>query len=147
MTAQKEFSTSVVVEKSPTEVYAAINNVQGWWQGEITGENITIGDEFNYQMGTVHLSKQKVMELIPDEKVVWLVTESQLSFVEIKDEWTGTTLVFDIKPEGNKTKLTFTHHGLTPTFQCFEACSGGWSMLIQKSLFNLITTGKGVDVF
>lgn len=80
-------------------------------------------------------------------KVVWLVTESNLNFVDKKDEWTNTKVQFDISPEGSKTKLTFTHHGLVPNFACYEACSGAWESLIQKSLFSFITTGKGVDVF
>ena len=98
-------------------------------------------------MNDFHLSRQKVVELIPGKKVVWLVTESNLSFVSKHDEWTDTKIQFDIAAEGGKTKITLTHFGLVPTFECYEACSGGWESLIQKSLFRFITAGKGVKVF
>jgi hypothetical protein len=33
--------------------------------------------------------------------------------------------------------------GLVPAFECFEACSRGWSFFVGESLRQLITTGKG----
>ena len=147
MKQEKDFTTSILVDKSTVEVYNAINNAHGWWQGEIKGSTGTLNDEFTYQMNTVHFSKQKITELVPGKKIVWQVTASNLSFVNKTDEWTGTTIEFDIEPEGHKTKLTFTHLGLVPSFECYGGCSGGWTSLIQKSLLGFINTGKGVDVF
>ena len=147
MNQTKDFTTYIVVDESPAAVFNAVNHVRGWWQGEIKGSTEKLGDEFTYQMGGVHFSKQKIVEMIPDEKVVWLVTESNVSFVAKKDEWTGTKIQFDIRSEGGKTKLTFTHHGLVPAFECYGGCSNAWEQLIQKSLASFITTGKGVDVF
>ena len=144
---QKDFTVSILTERSPAEVYNAVNNVSGWWQGEIAGITEKLNDEFTYKVGTVHFSKQKVVEMQQNIKVVWLITESNLSFADRKDEWTGTKVQFDISSEGDSTKLTFTHYGLVPIFQCYEACSNAWELLIQKSLFSFISTGKGVDVF
>ena len=143
----KDFTTSIVVDQPPAEVFNAINNVRSWCQGEITGSTERLGDEFTYQMGDVHLSKQKIVELVPDKKVVWLVTDSKISFVADKKEWLNTKVSFDISTLENKTKLTFTHHGLVPAIECYNGCSGAWGKLIEKSLFGLVTTGKGVDVF
>ena len=86
------------------------------------------------------------MELIPGKKVVWLVTDSDLKF-ENHDEWTGTKLIFEISPSGNKTQVKFTYEGLNPSFQCYDDCSWGWTQLIQESLSSFIATGKGVKVF
>ena len=144
---QKEFTTSILVDKSPAEVFNAINNVRGWWQGEIAGNTNKPGDEFTYQVTTIHFSKQKIIEMKPNLKVVWLVTESNLSFASKKDEWTNTKIQFDISSVGDKTKLTFTHHGLVANFECYGNCSNAWKLLIQKSLYSFIITGKGVDVF
>jgi hypothetical protein len=143
----KDFTTSILVNQSPTEVFHAINNVCSWWQGEITGATEKLSDEFTYQMGDVHFSKQKLVEVVPGKRVVWLITESRINFVANKEEWLNTKVVFDIAKEEDKTRLTFTHEGLVPTIECYGGCSGAWGSLIEKSLFSLIANGKGVDVF
>lgn len=141
------FTTTILVDNSPEEVFDAINNVSGWWQGEVKGGTTQVNDEFTYQMEDIHYSKQKLMEVIPNEKMVWLVTDSKLNFTKNKSEWTGTKIIFEISEADGKTQLHFTHQGLVPEMECYRGCSSGWSSLIQKSLFSLITTGKGVKVF
>ena len=147
MKLTENFTTTFFVDQSPMEVCKAINNVRGWWQGEITGNTEKLNDEFTYQMEDIHFSKQKLTEVIPGEKIVWLVTDSNLSFTKKKDEWTGTKIIFEITAINNKTQLRFTHAGLVSRIECYEACSGAWTDLIQKSLRSLITTGKGKKVF
>ena len=147
-----DFTTTIQLEQSPKEVFNAINTVDKWWQGEIKGGSHKLHDEFSYQMEEFHFSKQKVVEFIPDKKVVWLVTESKLNFTKDPSEWTGTRIVFEIseinkKSDSNRTQMRFTHMGLVPNVECYQDCSNGWSMLIQKSLLSYITTGKGKKVF
>jgi len=144
---EKDYTTSILVNQSPEQVFNAIIHVRDWWQGEIIGDTGKKGDEFTYQMGEVHFSKQLVTEFIPNEKLAWRVTESRINFVTDKQEWVDTEIVFQISPEGSQTKLTFTHRGLVPSIECYGGCSGAWEGLIEKSLFSLITTGKGVDIF
>ncbi|ASS50338.1 MAG: ATPase [Candidatus Fluviicola riflensis] len=143
----QDFTTTLLLDQTPAEVFNAIMNVSHWWSGEIEGNTKKLHDEFTYRFGDVHMSKQRVVEVIPDQKVVWLVTDSELSFVNHKTEWTGTTISFEISRKDDKTQLLFTHLGLVPQFECFDDCSNGWSMLIHQSLFSLITTGKGKEVF
>jgi len=142
-----DFTTTIVVEQSPKDVFHAINNPAGWWQGEIKGHTVNINDEFTYEMAPFHYSKQKVVELIPNKKVVWLVTESKLSFTNDPSEWTGTKICFEISEVNNKTEIHLTHLGLNPKVECYTDCSNGWTALIQKSLLSFITTGKGQKVF
>jgi hypothetical protein len=142
-----DFTTIITVDNSPKEVFNAVNNVRGWWQGEIEGGTDKLNDEFIYRMEDVHFSKQKIVEFVPNKKVVWLITDSKLSFTKDKSEWTGTKIVFEITEADNKTQLRFTQEGLVKEFECYDACSNAWSQLVQKSLFSLITTGKGVSVF
>ena len=98
-------------------------------------------------MGDIHYSKQKLVEIIPNEKVVWLVTDSNLSSFKDKQEWNGTKIIFEIKEINGNTQLRFTHVGLVPQFQCYGDCSGAWGMLVEQSLNSLISTGKGKKVF
>jgi hypothetical protein len=142
-----DFTTIILVNQTPEEVFAAINNVRDWWQGEIEGNTKKLNDEFTYRFGEAHFSKQKVVELIPGKKIIWLVTESKLNFVKNESEWTGTKISFDISEINNKTQVRFTHVGLVPQIECYGGCSNAWGQLIQQSLFSLITTGKGKDIF
>lgn len=82
-------------------------------------------------------------EVIPNEKIVWLTLDSKLTFVEKQDEWNGTKMFFEISQQGDKTQLDITHFGLVPNFQCYDACSKGWTHYLKNSLLPLITTGKG----
>jgi hypothetical protein len=139
--------TNIIVKQSVNEVFNAINNVSAWWHGEIVGTANKLDDEFAYRMKDIHYSNQKVIELVPNKKIVWLVPDSQLNFTNNKTEWTGTEIVFEIVEEENTTKVGFTHVGLVPKVECYGGCSNGWKMLIEQSLYNLITNGKGIDVF
>lgn len=147
MMKKEDYTTTILVNKTPKEVFQSVNNVRGWWQGDVKGSTDKLHDEFTYRMQEIHYSKQRIVEVISDKKVVWLVTESQLSFAKDKSEWTGTKIIFEISELNNQTQLRFTHAGLVPTFECYGNCSHAWEQLIQESLFSLITAGKGKDVF
>ncbi len=142
MSDRKNYSTSFTVDQTPQAVFRAINNVRGWWSGEIEGDTDKLGAEFTYRYEEVHRSKQKVTEFVPGEKVVWRVLEGDLQFVNQKSEWKGTDIVFDISAKAGKTEVRFTHVGLVPDFECYGACSNAWGALIRNNLRNLIVTGK-----
>ena len=142
-----DFTTTIVVDQTPKEAFDAINNPQDWWSGEIKGSTEKLNDEFTYRYKELHFSKQRIVEMISDQKVVWLVTESIINYAEDKSEWTGTKISFEISEKDNKTQLRFFHMGLAPEIECFDSCSNSWSQLIQQGLFSLITTGKGKKIF
>jgi hypothetical protein len=138
----KDYSTSFVVDQTPEEVFNTINNVRGWWSGEITGDTDKLGAEFSYRVENAHYSKQKVTEFVPGKRVVWRVLDAHLSFVNDKSEWKGTDIVFELSPKGGKTEVRFTHRGLAPAFECYNNCSNAWGLLVNGNLRKLITTGK-----
>jgi hypothetical protein len=139
---QEAFTTTFTVDQSPEQVFASINNVRGWWSGQIDGETNKVGAEFTYRYKDFHRSTQKVTELIPAERVAWQVTDADLNSFKNKTEWIGTDIVFDIARKGSVTELRFTHIGLVPVFQCYGDCSGAWGVLVGTNLRNLIVTGK-----
>ena len=137
------YTTSFTVDESPEAVFAAINNVRGWWSEDVEGHTESVGDVWYYQARDLHHCTLKVIESVPGKKVAWHVLDSVFSFTADKEEWKNTTMVFNIANEGGKTKLTFTHIGLTPVHECYDVCHDAWRTYINGSLRNLITTGKG----
>ena len=139
-----DFTTTILVDKTPKEAFEAINNVRGWWTGNpgIEGSTGKLGDEFTYRYEPHHYSRQKITELIPGKKIVWNVADSSINFVDDKNEWTGTKITFDISRREGKTRVQFTHEGLVPGIECYEGCSNAWGSYINTSLRNLINSDK-----
>ena len=140
---EKDYNVILTVNVTAKEAFKSINNVTKWWTEDLVGSSQKLNDEFTVRFDDMHVSKQKLVEVIPDKKVVWLVTFSKLNFVEKKDEWTNTKISFEISNQNNKTQIKFTHLGLVPKFQCYESCVKGWDYFIKESLFKLLTEGKG----
>lgn len=139
---EQNYTTTFTVAQTPEEVFAAINNVRGWWSGKIEGNTDKLGDEFTYRYEDVHQSTHKITEFVPGKKIVWHTTDSHLNFLKDKSEWNGTDIVFEIAPKGKQTELRFTHVGLVPAIQCYGDCSGAWGFYINECLQSLITTGS-----
>ena len=139
----QDFTATISVERTPEEAFDAINNVRGWWSGNIEGETEKLGDEFTYRYKDVHSCKIKIAEFIPGKKVVWHVLDNRFNFTKDKNEWKGTDVIFEVSKKGNKTEVRFTHRGLVPEYECFDVCSNAWGSYINGSLRSLIATGKG----
>lgn len=139
-----DFTVTLVTDRTPREVFQAITHVRSWWSGlyseEYSGETEKLHDEFSFRAGGgAHYSKQKLVEVIPDKKVVWLITESELTFLEKTDEWVGTKVIFEISEKDGQTQLVFTHEGLTPEIECYDSCAPAWSTYLQDKLVPLIS--------
>jgi hypothetical protein len=139
----QNFTTTILVDQSPAEVFKAANNPRAWWSEDIDGNTDKLNDEWKYHFGEGHHCKMKTIEMIQDKKAVWLVEENYFKFTKDSSEWTGNKITFEISKQGEKTQLIFTQIGLVPTYECYNVCRDAWTGFIQKSLKSLITTGKG----
>jgi uncharacterized protein YndB with AHSA1/START domain len=142
-TKTKSFTHTLLTTQTPAKVFDAISNVRGWWTGyyneSFEGNTKDVGDEFIFRAGDgAHYSKHKIVEVVPNEKIVWLTTGSDFSFTEKKDEWTGTKIIFDIAEKEGKTQLTFTHEGLTEQVECYNDCAPAWTQYLDNKLAALI---------
>src|SRR5437763_10304269 len=126
---KENFTYSFSSSKTPEAVFRLVLDIEQWWSGlyeeTINGTSQKVNDEFTFKAGGgAHYSKQRLIDLIPSKRVVWLVTDSKLNFLTNEAEWTDTKICFDISSEENKTKVTFTHDGLVPQIECYNGCSG-----------------------
>jgi hypothetical protein len=138
------FSSSISAKISAGEAIKKISNVPGWWGVSVTGNSEKQNDKFVVTMGGDSFFDFTVTEIIPDKKVVWLVTDCNMPWYSDKKEWANTRLIFDLNENNGVTELTFTHEGLTPEVECYKDCEPGWTHWIKTSLFSYLTTGKGV---
>jgi len=135
-TNQDSFRYQFTVPQSAEKLTKRLLDVRSWWSnvyGEtFSGESEKPGDEFNFKAGGgAHDTTQRLVELVLGKKIVWLVTESNLSFLADPEEWKGTRLIFTLEPKGDETQVTFTHEGLTQAIECWDACSNGWTAYLQ----------------
>ncbi len=137
------FTTTFAVDRSPQQVYDAINDVRAWWSQEVEGLTDVEGAEFVFRVKDIHRSRIRVSELVPGRRVVWTVLENYMGFVEDQTEWVDTQIRFDLTERNGGTEVTFTHVGLRADHECYDVCSAAWSYYLTESLPGLITVGEG----
>lgn len=156
MSNTDNLTATMSVDRTPDEVFAAVTNVRGWWSRNIIGDTAAVHDEFVFTDDStypgeaaragagIRFCRFRLTEVVPGTRMVWHVVDADLTFIDDRDEWTGTDVVFDITATGGGATLRLTHHGLTAAgSECFEACSRGWTFYVTTSLPQLITTGTG----
>ena len=139
----QDYSSTVLVKQSPSAAFNAIKNFRAWWSEQIEGETDKLNEVFYYNYKDVHLCKIKLVEVIPNEKLVYHIVDNNFSFIQDKTEWVDTKLIFAITTVGEDTKIQFSHEGLNSTHECYNICADSWGGYVKKSLYNLITSGKG----
>jgi uncharacterized protein YndB with AHSA1/START domain len=139
----QSYTTEFTVEQTPEQAFAAIADVRAWWSGNIDGITDQPDAEFTYRYQDIHYSKQRITELVPGQRIVWQVLDSNLDFTDDPREWVGSTLVFELTPAADGTSVHFSHVGLTPESECYDKCSAAWDFYVNGSLKQLITQGSG----
>ena len=137
-----DYHCSFVAKANTAQALKAISHVSEWWAKRFEGSARRLGDVFTVRFGDTFVTF-RVSELVAYKKVVWLVSDCQLPWLENKTEWNGTTCVWELSTQGEITQVKFTHVGLVPGIECYEVCRKGWNEYVAGSLYNLITAGKG----
>ena len=140
---KNDINSSITAKISASEAIKKISNVPGWWGVTFSGSSEKQNDKFVIKMGGDSFYNMTVAELIPNKKLVWLVTDCYMPWFSDKKEWLNTKLIFDLTENNGETTLNFTHEGLTPEVECYQACNKGWTHWIKTSLFSYFTIGKG----
>lgn len=140
-TITTDFEWEIQSMKTTEEVFKILLDVRKWWSGfyseEINGKDERVDDVFTFKAGN-HYSKQRLVQLIPQKRIVWEVVESNLGFVDNNYEWLNTQLIFIITKLEDSTKVLFVHKGLTPMLECFQACSSVWTWYFENRLSPLL---------
>jgi len=137
------FNYKFSVSKTQREVFDKICLVSKWWTTDVDGVVERLHDEFTVHFGDSFV-KMEVTQMVPEKKMSWTVQNCFWPFFKHKTEWIGTTINWNITPNGNLTQLSIAHVGLVPEAECFEICKEGWGLYAGNSLFRLITENRGI---
>lgn len=140
---KQNYMATIEVSQSANEAFKSINKVTEWWMENLEGNSEKLNDIFTVDFGDKNFVTHKLIEVIPNKKVVWLVTDCYLSWFNDKTEWTNTKMSFEISTTENGSQIKFTHIGLVPGIECYDMCVKGWDQYIKDSLLKLITEGEG----
>ena len=142
MKTTQDFSYSLSVKASAKDALKKISEVDKWWAKNFKGKAAKLNDEFSVHFGDTFVDF-KISEVIPEKKIVWLVTDCNLDWIKDKKEWKGTECIWNLTEKDGKTQIDFVHKGLTPEVECYKDCKTGWTGHLKNSLQKLIDEGKG----
>jgi hypothetical protein len=130
------YSVSIEVSKSPDEVFQQLTgDVSKFWPEEIIGECAKLNDEFIFHTDDSHFSRNKVVEIIPEKKIVWLVIESNRKSDSY--DWSGTKMIFELTPNSNGTSIKFTYDGVVIENE-YNRLTMICDLIIKENLNNLL---------
>ena len=129
------------IDASPSKVYEAISThdgFRGWWTKDCDVDAREGGEaEFRFDQGKVAM-RFRFDRLDPGKAVRMTCIGNKNN-----EEWQGTTLSFDLEPQGGSaTTVHFRHDGWARKSQCYDQCVGGWSHFMN-SLKGYVETGTG----
>jgi uncharacterized protein YndB with AHSA1/START domain len=129
----------VVISAPLKSVFEAVATTQGiseWWTRDGVRGDSGEGSKVEFFFGQPEpAAVMEITRLDPDGQVSW-------NCVEGADEWVGTTLTFDLTPQGDETVVLFTHADWRDPSEFMAHCSARWAYFLL-SLKSLLETGKG----
>jgi uncharacterized protein YndB with AHSA1/START domain len=125
------------VRSSPAATYAALttlDGLSGWWTTTTQG-NSEVGGTIAFRFGSLGRFDMKVLELLPARRVLWQVVDGP-------EEWIGTKVSFELRPDGDFTAVVFKHQGWKAPVEFMHHCSTKWATYLL-SMKSLLEGGKG----
>jgi|SRR6516165_5926213 hypothetical protein len=141
--SHQDYTATISAKITAKEAIDRISRVPDWWTKGFMGASEKPGDIFTVRFGETFVDFQ-VIELIPEKRIVWQVTDCNLYFVPNKKEWNHTRVVWEVSSDKGLTTVRMTHVGLVPEHQCYENCERGWNFYVTESLRKLLTENKGL---
>lgn len=134
------YQANLSVNTSAAEVFRSINDVATWWTKNLEGNSRQLDDVFTVRFGETFITL-KIVELVPDEKISWQVLDCHKHWLRDPKEWKGTRIDWEISTNATGTHIGFSHVGLVPSLECFDACSNAWGQYLQE----LVALTSGVE--
>jgi uncharacterized protein YndB with AHSA1/START domain len=131
----------IKVQASPERVYQALTTADGirnWWTRDADLDEAVGGTgEFRFgAYGAPSATRVGIEELNPPARVSWKTISS------FRPEWSGTSISFDLRPEGSNTVLLFAHRGFAQADEIYALTTTGWGYYLV-SLQQYLETGQG----
>lgn len=142
--AGDSYCREIVVSAGPDAAYRELT--EGRWWTAPRGKSSSVGDTPVYDFGPTRW-KMLIKELIPGKRVVWECIEARLVDKGIPDrareEWLGTTLIWEIEELSGGARVRFTHQGLVPALACYKSCSTYWDYFFLGRLQDYLNGRAG----
>jgi hypothetical protein len=73
---QRDFTLRIKANVTAKEAFDSICNVTMWWTKNLVGASHRLNDEFTVQFDDIHKSTQRLVEVVTNQRLVWLVSDS-----------------------------------------------------------------------
>jgi len=136
----QDYHKRITTTVSAEEAFKKISDVRAWWTANIKGSAKNLSDVFTMWAGESTVVTLQVVEVVPNKKWVWLVTDGQMLWLKDTTEWKNTQIVFEISEGDHQTRIDMTHVGLVPAVECYNVCDDGWNRHLED-LATWVETG------
>lgn len=116
---------SISVAASPSSIYPLVSRgtgFQAWWAEDVVVTADGAVDLGFFDRTTVY--RLRPLSLEPGRQAAWQC--------ETGKEWKGTTLVFQLQPQGATTVVRFSHAGWADASEFFVSCNTTWGELMFR---------------
>jgi len=130
-----QISLLVRIAATPDEIYKYLSTPDGiakWFTKASFSKNKDSG-ELNLQLWDN--TNFSVTEISTRQELVWHCTSED-------DEWFGTDIKFQLRPDSDKTIVIFDHSGWLEVSDFYRDCAMSWAYFLE-SLRSLIEDGVG----